>query len=201
MKQLAMPLSDRTGAWLSLTIERLLYRTLEGRKRCTSLTDRQVARHHYPNDLTDGEWVILIPLVRRPARRGRPRFWPRAPCWTPSSPYCARLAPGVCWLPHDFPPWQTVVYHFRRRLLAGVWHCVHEALRASVREGSGRERCPLAGVTDSQSVKTAERGPRGYVLRSASAVASDTCWSTPQDSFWRPASHKTATVLLASSLV
>ena len=113
-----------------------------------SWTDRQVARHPYLSNLTDEEWVILEPLVRRPSRRGRPRFWPTRRVL---DAVFYILRSGCAWrlLPHDFPSWQTVVYHFRRWLLAGVWHRVHEALRASVREGSGRERYPSAGVIDS----------------------------------------------------
>jgi putative transposase len=41
-----------------------------------SRSNRQDARHAYPSNLTDEEWVILEPLLRRPSRRGQPRFWP-----------------------------------------------------------------------------------------------------------------------------
>ena len=76
------------------------------------------------------------------------------------------LRSGCAWrmLPRDFPPWQTVFYHFRRWRLTGLWHRLHEALRAAERRRAGRNADASAAVVDSQSVKTTEEsgGMSGY---------------------------------------
>jgi putative transposase len=67
-------------------------------------------------------------------------------------------------LPHDFPPWKTVYYHFRKWRLDGRLRRAHDRLRTAVREAEGRERDPSAAVIDSQVVKTTRVGgpERGY---------------------------------------
>jgi transposase len=68
---------------------------------------------------------------------------------------------GCQWrnLPHDFPPWGTVHYYYRRWRLDGTWQKVHDALREQVcTEKEGREATPSAAIIDSQSVKTTEKG-------------------------------------------
>ncbi len=49
------------------------------------------------------------------------------------------LRSGCPWrmLPGDFPPWQTVFYHFRRFRLSGLWHRVFTVLRAAERKRVG----------------------------------------------------------------
>lgn len=63
----------------------------------------------------------------------------------------------------EFPPWQTVFYHFRRMRLSGIWKRVNTALRQQYRVQIGRTADPHATVIDSQSAKTTEVGDqRGF---------------------------------------
>jgi putative transposase len=59
-------------------------------------------------------------------------------------------------LPGDFPPWQTVIYHFRRLRLSGLWFLILKALRAAERKRTDKDPNPSTAIMDSQSVKTAE---------------------------------------------
>lgn len=67
-------------------------------------------------------------------------------------------------LPKEFPPWQTVYYHFRKWRIDGRLRRTHDRLREAVRESEGREANPSAAVIDSQVVKTTPVGgpERGY---------------------------------------
>ena len=61
-------------------------------------------------------------------------------------------------LPREYPPWQTVYYHFRKWRLDGRLRRVHDALRTEVRAREGRVRDPSAAMIDSQVVKTGRAG-------------------------------------------
>ena len=110
----------------------------------------------YPTDLSDAEWACLMQHL--PAKRPRGR-----PCGHPLRAILDAifflLRTGCPWrgchpggMPRDFPPWQTVYYHFRRfRLDAGAlwagWHHIFIALRTAERRRVGKEAQPSAAIT------------------------------------------------------
>lgn len=129
---------------------------------------RRRARHpnrrpRDPTDLSDRRWREIQALIPTQGVMGRPRqvsmrrvfdavlYMTRAGCaW--------RLLPKA-----HFPPWQTVYGYFRRWSRTGVWHQIHDTLRARVRQKAGRHKHPTAASLDSQSVKTtATAGVKGY---------------------------------------
>lgn len=71
---------------------------------------------------------------------------------------------GVPWrmLPHDLPPWGTVHYYYRRWRLDGTWEKILKVLRARLRHADGRKKSPSAAIVDTQTVRTASGGEKGY---------------------------------------
>jgi putative transposase len=114
-------------------------------------------RQRYPTDVTDAEWAILEPLVPPVKPGGRPR---QVDLREVFNAIFYLLRGGIPWrmLPHDFPPWKTVYHYFRLWRLDGTWEKLNARLREQVRSQSGREATPSAGVMDTQSAKTTERG-------------------------------------------
>lgn len=96
-------------------------------------------------------------------RRGRPPKWPARHI---ADAVFYLLRSGCAWrmLPREYPPWQTVYYHFRKWRLDGRLRQAHERLRVAVREYEGRDPDPSGAVMDTQAVKSSGVGgpERGY---------------------------------------
>jgi len=117
----------------------------------------------YPSNLSDTEWECLQRYLPPQSKRGRP------PTHSLRSIFDAIfyvLRTGCPWryLPTNFPPWQTVFYHFRRLRLKGTWTLLLRVLHRAERERQGRNPHPSAAIMDAQSVKTVEESARicGY---------------------------------------
>jgi putative transposase len=120
-------------------------------------------RKTYPTDLSDAQWSCLLSYLPTPKAQGRPRIHSLRDVL---DAIFYVLKSGCHWrlLPHDFPPWPTVYYHFRKLRLSGAWGLIYRALRSAERNRAGKNADASAAIMDSQSVKTTEEGARsnGY---------------------------------------
>ena len=83
------------------------------------LTCNQDIRYSYPTDLTDQQWDIIMPMIPKAKPGGRPRIVNMREVIN-AILYLNRS--GCAWrlLPHEFPPWGTVHYYYRRFRLDGT---------------------------------------------------------------------------------
>jgi len=131
-------------------------------------------RRAYPSDLTPPEWAQVERVIPAPKPGGRPAKYDRREI---VNALLYLLRTGCQWraLPHDLPPWETVYWYFRCWQRDGTLDRLMTELRGDLRAAEGRHRQPSAGVIDSQSVKTTEKGgPTGSTPTRRSAAASGT---------------------------
>ncbi len=123
-------------------------------------------RRSYSTDLTAAEWQILEPLLPSEKSGGRHRLYELREIIN-ALRYLLRI--GCSWrlLPHDFPHRRTVYEYFKIWKEDGTRLKIHDYFHAELREQMGRERQPSAGIVDSQSVKTTEKGWHSVAMTAA----------------------------------
>src|SRR3712207_2458542 len=101
-------------------------------------------RKTYPTDLSDAQWSCLLSYLPAPKAQGRPRIHSLRDVL---DAIFYVLKSGCHWrlLPHDFPPWPTVYYHFRRFRSSGLWSLILKALLSAERKRAGKDPQPTAG--------------------------------------------------------
>ena len=98
-------------------------------------------RKNYATDLSDKEWAYLC------------RHLPEMPKDVKMRVHALRdildaifyvLKSGCPWrlMPGDFPPWQTVFYHFRQFRLSGMWHRILKSCAPQSEQGWAEPRTP-----------------------------------------------------------
>ncbi|MFI6513920.1 IS5 family transposase [Streptosporangium sp. NPDC050855] len=126
----------------------------------------------YPSDLSDARWALIEPVLStwRADRRGRGLDIGR-PCEHDLRAIMNAILyidrTGIPWryLPHEYPPWQSVYGYFAHWQSDGVFTQLSGLLRRLARAAQGRDPEPTACVIDAQSVKTSANVPatgQGY---------------------------------------
>ncbi len=136
-------------------------------------------RQTYPDDITDKEWALIEPVLKRDKSRGgrNPKYENREVV----NAIFYLIRSGCSWrhLPHEFPPWNIVYTQFTRWRDRGVFEKMHDRVKERVREFLGRNAKASGGIIDSQSIKTTEKGaPKGMTqgkkLRGAKGILQST---------------------------
>ena len=127
-------------------------------------TTESRARHdrsklRYPSDLTDDEWSLVKPAIPPAKRGGRKRETDEREL---VNGVMYVLSTGCQWryIPKDLPPKSTLHDYLDLWNYDGTLEKIHHTLYVKCREQAGREASPTAGIIDSQSVKSAEKGGR-----------------------------------------
>ncbi|MEP7287033.1 MAG: transposase [Chloroflexota bacterium] len=101
-------------------------------------------RQAYSSDLSDEEWQRIEPLVGVHTGIERPEKWHRREVLN-AMLYSLRTGCQWCLRAHDFPPYGTVLYHFRQWRRVGLWERINGVIREQVCLQAGREASRVQG--------------------------------------------------------
>lgn len=124
----------------------------------------------YASDVTDAQWVLLEPHIRKKKRRG-PKS--RTDLRQVLNGIIYRLRTGCQWrmLPKEYGNWERVSAYWYRWSRNGLWERINTCLREALRIKEGRKPTPTAAIIDSQSVKTVQKGGRAGSMQANSPKA------------------------------
>jgi transposase len=108
----------------------------------------------YTSELTVEQYALLESLLSPPSATGRPRS---VSMMRVIQAILYVLVSGCAWylLPHEYPPYSTVYYYFRKWRDDGSWKRIHDHLVQWVRLDANRHSSPTAASLDSQTVASA----------------------------------------------
>lgn len=112
----------------------------------------------YKSDLTDKQWqLIKVMVVKKQIGPGRPvELDMRAV--VNAILYVLRTGCAWAYLPHEYPNYNSVNYHYHKWCWDETWEAMNTALREQVRRQAGRQAQPSLAIIDSQSVRTTQVG-------------------------------------------
>lgn len=193
LPELAAGFTERTGkavspATVSSGMKALGYKKVRLQKAPSTLAPQSSPRYGkehrregtetaYPSDLTDAEWAVLEPLLAKKDGRGRP---PTIDKRRLMDAIFYQVRGGVQWrmLPKNFPHWQAVWSLFRRLRNSGTLERIYDALHEGWRVASGLDPKPTAGIVDSQTAKTTEKGGLAATTPARRSKAGSGTWSS-----------------------
>jgi transposase len=118
----------------------------------------------YPSDVTEEEWAVIAPLLPPARRGGRKRSVNIREVF---NGVLYILSTGCQWraIPKDLPPRSTLFHYLAGWEVDGTLRRIQSELYGQCREQAQRHPSPTAGILDSQSVKSAEKGGGKWTRR------------------------------------
>jgi putative transposase len=115
---------------------------------------KEIPAERYPSDLTDEEWQILEPLLKKidPYKTGRPRKHDLREIINAIF-YLNKTGCQWRYLPKDFPHYTVISYYYHKWVDHNVLEQINTAIHQQLRKEVGRNENPSAGIIDSQTVK------------------------------------------------
>ena len=125
----------------------------------------------YPSDLTDEEWEIVKEILHDEEKSvlGRPmKVELRRVC--DAINYINKTGCQWAYLPHDFPPYTTVNYHYIKWTKSGFFERVNTEIRRRLRKKTVEWKSLLPAVSTAKRLNEPQNPPKNLDLMGASTL-------------------------------